>query len=258
VTADALAATDALVADRLCKSFGALRVAQDLDFRLPVGARHALIGPNGAGKSTLINMLVGYLKPSSGRVLLGGDDVTMLAPEARVRRGLGRTFQINALFPALTPLEAVTLAVCQRQGIGGNFLRPLTRCGEAIDEAGALLADLGLAEDRRRPTNELAYGRQRVLEIALALAGRPKVLLLDEPAAGVAEEESGELYDAIAALPGDVAVLVIEHDMDLVFRFAQRISVMVAGQMLCEGTPAEISVDPEVRAVYLGEDDDDV
>ncbi len=243
---------NALETSGLSKSFGALAVAQSIDFALPQGARHALIGPNGAGKTTFINLLTGMLMPSAGTIRLLGRDITRAAPHRRSRHGLARTFQINALFPALTPLEAATLAVCQRRGLAYRFLAPLSRQDTAIDEAHALLASLGLAEDCLRPTRELAYGQQRLLEIALALATRPRVLLLDEPAAGVPRGESEALFAAIAALPDDLAILFIEHDMELVFRFARRITVLVGGRILREGSPAQIAADPEVQTVYLG------
>ena len=236
----------------LSKSFGALRVARDIELTLEKGARRALIGPNGAGKTTLINLVTGTVKPDSGSVFLAREEVTALAPHHRVKRGIARTFQINTLFPELTPLEAVTLAVAERLGAGGSWWRSLAREREAIDEAEAILASLHLGDDRDRPTRELAYGRQRLLEIALALATRPKVLLLDEPAAGVPQDESAELFAAIAALPQDIAVLFIEHDMHLVFRFASRIVVMAGGRILTEGTPQEIAADMRVREVYLG------
>jgi ABC-type branched-subunit amino acid transport system ATPase component len=240
----------------LNKNFGALRATHDVSFLLPQGARHALIGPNGAGKSTLINLLTGILPPTSGTVLLNGTDITRARPEARVKLGLARTFQINTLFPDLTPLEATTLAVLQRHGLSINPWRRLSGCDEMIEEAQALLDDFDFGEDAQRPTHELPYGRQRLLEIVLALSLKPKVLLLDEPAAGVPSQESAEIFTAISALPRDVAVLFIEHDMDVVFRFAERITVMVAGQILCEGTPEEIAEHPEVREVYLGEGED--
>jgi ABC-type branched-subunit amino acid transport system ATPase component len=253
MTPDATSSEIVLETRSLHRSFGALRVTQDVSFRLPQGARYALIGPNGAGKSTLINLLTGILAPSSGTVLLNGADVTRLRPEERVRRGLARTFQINTLFPELSPLEAATLAICQRRGLCINPFRALAGCDDAIDEAQALLAEFDFGGDAGRPTHELPYGRQRLLEIVLALAAKPKVLLLDEPAAGVPQHESAEIFTAIEALPSDVAVLFIEHDMDVVFRFAQRITVLVAGRILCEGTPDEIANHPEVREVYLGD-----
>jgi ABC-type branched-subunit amino acid transport system ATPase component len=245
-----------LETEGLNRSFGALRVTQDVSFRLPRGARYALIGPNGAGKSTFINLLTGVLAPSSGRIRLHGEDVTRAPAEARVRRGLARTFQINTLFPKLSPLEATVLAIAQRHGLCINPFRRLSGCAAEIDEAHELLSRFDFGSDEARPTRELAYGRQRLLEIVLALAARPTVLLLDEPAAGVPQRESAEIFEALAALPEDIAVLFIEHDMDVVFRFAQRITVLVAGQILCEGTPEQIADHPQVREVYLGDGED--
>ena len=246
--------TDALATIDLCKNFGALQVTNGVNFRMPRGCRHALIGPNGSGKTTLINLLGGALAPTSGTISLGGDDITHVPANRRVARGLTRTFQVNALFPNLTPIEAVTMVVCQRRGYGASLWRSLKRSHDAIDEAYEVLSQLHLAEDCDRPTAQLAYGRQRLLEIALALAARPKVLLLDEPAAGVPQQQSGEILSVISALPSDIAVLFIEHDIDLVFRFAERITVLVTGRILCEGTPAEIAADPEVRRIYLGDE----
>ncbi len=214
--------------------------------------RYALIGPNGAGKTTLINLMTGMLRPDSGRIFLGDEDITALPPEERVRLGLVRTYQINSLFPHLTALESVTLAVCERRRVARIWWRPLTAYRDEVEEAHAILARLTLGPVCHRPTRELAYGQQRLLEIALALATKPKVLLLDEPAAGVPREESRELFEAIAGLSSDITVLFIEHDMELVFRFASRIVVLVGGSVLVEGTPAEIAADPRVRAVYLG------
>jgi len=242
----------ALRTTNLHKAFGSLVVAQDIAITLPQGARYALIGPNGAGKTTLINLITGVLKPDSGRIFLGDADITALAPDLRVKQGLARTFQINTLFPDLEPLEAVTLAICERDNIAGTWWRPLASFPAAVDEAHTILASLDLATVATRPTRELAYGQQRLLEIALALATRPKVLLLDEPAAGVPRQDSSELFHAITSLPPDISVLFIEHDMDLVFRFATRVIVMVGGRLLLEGTPAEIAADPRVREVYLG------
>ena len=242
----------ALAARGVDKRFGSLVVAANVNLALPPGARHALIGPNGAGKTTLINLMTGMLRPDAGQILLSGKDVTAFAPEERVRRGLARTYQINSLFPHLTALESVTLAVCERRRVAQTWWRGLIAYREEIEEAHQILGALMLGEVCHRPARELAYGQQRLLEIALALASRPKVLLLDEPAAGVPREESKELFAAIAGLSRDIAVLFIEHDMELVFRFASRVIVMVGGSILVEGTPAEIASDPQVRAVYLG------
>jgi len=247
-----LSSTSALSTRGLDKSFGSLVVAKDINISLPQGARYALIGPNGAGKTTLINLITGMLQPDAGRIRLGEHDITAFKPDQRVKRGLVRTFQINTLFSQLSALEAVTLAVCERRGVAGNFWTRLPAFADAVEEAHSILASLSLAANGTRLTRELAYGQQRLLEIALALATKPKVLLLDEPAAGVPREESGELFAAIAGLSQDITVLFIEHDMDIVFRFASRIIVMVAGSILVEGTPKEIAADARVREVYLG------
>ena len=237
---------------QLCKSFGALEVARDIDFRLERGARHALIGPNGAGKTTLVNLLTGVLPPSRGAVLLEGEDLTALPQAKRVKRGIARTFQINQLFRGLTVLDNVYIAVAERLGAGGSMFRPAGRRADVIAEAAGLLETLKLEGDAGRRIHELPYGRQRLVEIAIALGLRPRVLLLDEPAAGIPSAESHILLDAIAGLPKEIAVLIIEHDMDLVFRFAERITVMVSGAIFAEGSSAEIAANREVRAVYLG------
>ena len=227
-------------------------VAQDIALELPQGRRYALIGPNGAGKTTLINLLTGMLAADSGTILLDGGDITDLKPHQRVRRGLARTFQINTLFAGLNALEAVTLAVAERRGQAGRFWRGVGSHSETIDEAYDILRKLKLGDSCYQVTRELPYGRQRLLEIALALATRPKVLLLDEPAAGVPPEESGEVFEAVAGLSDDLTLLFIEHDMHVVFRFASHIIVLVGGAIFTEGTPAEIAADPGVREVYLG------
>ena len=234
----------------LNKSFGSLVVAQDIALELPQGKRYALIGPNGAGKTTLMNLLTGMLAPDSGQVFLGGEEITRLRPDARVKKGLARTFQINTLFPQLSALETVTLAVLEREGHAHNWWRGLPRFGAAIDEAHAILDSLKVPPTRE--TKELAYGQQRLLEIALALATRPKVLLLDEPAAGVPKDESAALFDAIDNLSREITILFIEHDMDVVFRFASSIIVMVGGRILVQGAPDDIARDERVREVYLG------
>ncbi|MEJ2375057.1 MAG: ABC transporter ATP-binding protein [Pseudolabrys sp.] len=242
----------ALSTQQLSMSFGSLVVARDIGINLPVGARYALIGPNGAGKTTLINLMTGMLSPNAGQIFLSGEDITALEPEARVRRGLARTFQINTLFAGLNPLEAVALAVCERRGLARRFWQNVAANGEAIDEAHDILVKLRLGDVCYQPTRELPYGRQRLLEIALALATRPKVLLLDEPAAGVPPEESGDIFEVVASLSDDLTLLFIEHDMHVVFRFATHIIVLVGGAVFTEGSPAEIAADPGVREVYLG------
>ncbi len=245
--------TAALLETRgLCKNFGALEVAREVGIRLDVGARHALIGPNGAGKTTLVNLLTGLLRPSRGHVLLRGEDVTALPQAGRVKRGIARTFQINQLFRGLTVLENVYIAVAERMGVASSMFRPAGGRRDVIEEAMRLLEALKLADDAGRRVAELPYGRQRLIEIAIALGLEPKVLLLDEPAAGVPSAESHIILDAIAALPDDIGVLIIEHDMDLVFRFAERITVLVSGAIFAEGTPSEIAANRDVRAVYLG------
>jgi branched-chain amino acid transport system ATP-binding protein len=237
----------------LCKSFGALTVADNIEFRLEQGARHALIGPNGAGKTTFINMLTGRLPPTTGQVLLGGEDITRLAQAARVKRGLGRTFQINTLFRSLSVLDNVALGIAERLGVAGRMWRPASSYRAVRDEAMALLESLGIAADADARVLDLPYGKQRLVEIAIALGLKPKVLLLDEPAAGVPKAESELILGLLGQLPADIAILIIEHDMELVFRFAKRITVLVQGQVLVEGTPAEISADRRVHEVYLGE-----
>ena len=238
---------------KLCKSFGALTVADNIDFRLEPGARHALIGPNGAGKTTFINMLMGALAPTSGQILLGGEDVTRAPQSARVRSGLGRTFQITTLFRSLPVLDNVALAVAERSGIATRLWRPASAHQEVIDESRGLLAALGLADDAAARVADLPYGKQRLVEIAIALGLKPKVLLLDEPAAGVPSHEAEKILATLERLPSEIAILIIEHDMDLVFRFARRITVLVQGAVLVEGAPEEIARDVRVHQVYLGE-----
>jgi len=245
--------TLALETTGLEKQFGGLKVTRDLSLKIEAGARHALIGPNGAGKTTVINLLTGVLKPNAGRILLEGADITALPVHVRVRRGLSRTFQINQLYADLTPLETIGLAVSVRLGHGGDWWRRLGTRADVNGEIAENLARFHLLDVMNEPTARLPYGKQRMLEIALAIATKPRVLLLDEPAAGVPESERHDILAAVASLPRDVTVLLIEHDMDLVFSFADRISVMVAGALLVEGTPGEVARDPRVKAVYLGE-----
>ena len=247
----------ALESDGLSKRFGGLSVTRDLSLRIEQGARHALIGPNGAGKTTVINLLTGVLKPDSGAIRLGAEDITNLTVRDRVRRGLSRTFQINQLYPDLTPLETIGLAVSERLGHGADFWRKVGSNADVNSEIADTLTRFHLTDVMNEPTASLPYGRQRLLEIAVAIATKPRVLLLDEPAAGVPESERRDILDAVAALPRDVTVLLIEHDMDLVFSFADRISVLVAGGLLTEGTPDEVARDARVKSVYLGEGGDD-
>src|SRR5262245_31916950 len=235
------------------KHFGGIAAVAGLSLSIDKGSRHALIGPNGAGKTTVINLLTGVLRPSAGRILLEGRDITALEVHKRVRRGLARTFQINQLFLDLTPLETVGLAISQRLGAGGQWWRLTGSDPGVVEEALDILDRFHLTDAMNERTGTLPYGKQRLLEIALAIACRPQVLLLDEPAAGVPEDERHEILATIAALPADVTVLLIEHDMDIVFAFADRISVLVNGALFVDGAPDEVARDPRVKAIYLGE-----
>ncbi|HRH86597.1 MAG TPA: ABC transporter ATP-binding protein [Rubrivivax sp.] len=239
--------------DRLVKRFGGINATQDVSLALRRGARHALIGPNGAGKTTLINQLTGVAAPTSGRVLLGERDITRLAPHKRVGLGLARTFQISQLYASFTPTQSLALAVGGRRGVAWRWWRSMGRDAAIAQEVAALLEQFRLSELAERPTRELPYGKRRLLEIAMAVALQPAVLLLDEPAAGVPAAERQDILDTVAALPASVSVLLIEHDMDLVFSFANWITVLVNGAVLTEGPPQAIADDPRVRAVYLGE-----
>ena len=236
------------------KRFGGILAAQNVNLAVEPGARHALIGPNGAGKTTVINLLTGVLRPTGGRILLEGRDITGLVPHQRVRLGMARTFQINQLFLDLTPLESIGLVVSERLGAGTDWWRLVGTKAAVTDEIVEIVERFHLADVMHERTAILPYGKQRLLEIALAFACRPRLLLLDEPAAGVPEAERHELLATIAALPKDVTVLLIEHDMDLVFSFAERISVLVNGALFVDGAPDEVARDPRVKAVYLGEE----
>jgi len=246
-------ATAVLRTQGLSKAFGGFKANANISIAFAAGARHAIIGPNGAGKTTLVNLLTGALSATSGQVFLGDEDVTSMPQHVRVKRGMTRTFQINTLFPGLTALESVALACCERDGQGSVWWRTVAAAKTQIDEARAILEQLRLGADAEVETRNLPYGKQRLLEIALALATRPRLLLLDEPAAGIPSGESAALFEVIAALPRTVSIVFIEHDMNLVFRFAEKITVMVGGTVLVEGTPAAIADDPRVREVYLGE-----
>jgi branched-chain amino acid transport system ATP-binding protein len=237
----------------LTKAWGSFKANSDISLSFPVGARHALIGPNGAGKTTFINLLTGVFAPSAGEVYLGEENITHLPQYRRVKRGMTRTFQLNTLFPGLSVLESVVLAICERKGVANSWFHTVASRKQEAQEAGELLASLHLEREANTLTRNLPYGKQRLLEIALALAAKPKILFLDEPAAGIPAGESTEVFNVIAALPSNVTVVFIEHDMGLVFRFAERISVLVGGRVLTEGTPDEIANDSQVREVYLGE-----
>ena len=238
----------------LQKHFGGVAATNDVHLRVQRGARHALIGPNGAGKTTLINLLTGVLRPDAGSITLEGEDITRLASHRRVRLGLARTFQINQLFGELTPLETIGLAVSEHMGRGRDWWRVAGSAATVDESIVDILEAFHLADVMHERTAMLPYGKQRLLEIAVAIACRPRMLLLDEPAAGVPEDERHDILAAVARLPRAVTVLFIEHDMDLVFSFAERISVMVNGALFAEGTTEEIGRDARVRAVYLGEE----
>ena len=236
----------------LSKEFGGLQVSRDISLALAEGERLALIGPNGAGKTTFVNLVTGRIRPSAGQVRLGGEDITALGAVQRVRRGLVRTFQVTRLFPDMTPEEHVVMTILQRHGRATRIFARFHGDSAARDEAAEILATLGLTEVSSRKVATIAYGQQRLLDIAIALAQRPKVLLLDEPAAGVPQSETPRIDAALAGLPPDLAVLMIEHDMDLVFRFAKRVLVLAAGELIFQGLPAEVARDAKVREAYLG------
>jgi branched-chain amino acid transport system ATP-binding protein len=250
----ATAQTPALEVIGLNRAFGALPVTRDVNLTLQRGARRALIGPNGAGKTTLVNLITGALKPNSGRVVLNGEDITSVSQADRARRGLARTFQINQLFRGLTVLENICMTIGERDGNCNNLWRSAGAKREVIDEALDHLESLRLVDESLRLVRELPYGRQRLVEIAIALAQKPRVLLLDEPAAGVPSSESHLILDVVDRLDPDIAILIIEHDMDVVYRFAKEITVLVQGAVLVEGAPDAIMNNEQVRAVYLGQD----
>lgn len=238
--------------EHLSKQFGGLKVNSDITLSMAPGERLALIGPNGAGKTTFVNLVTGRIRPSAGKVTLAGEDITPLGAVRRVRRGLVRTFQVTRLFPDMTPEEHVVLTILQRMGLATRIFALFHGHSAVADETAEILATLGLVGVARRKVGEIAYGQQRLLEIAIALAQRPKVLLLDEPAAGVPSAETPRIERALEQLPASLAVLMIEHDMDLVFRFAKRVVVLAAGELIFEGLPDAVAQDPRVREAYLG------
>ena len=237
----------------LVKRFGGFAATNDVSLRVEKGARQALIGPNGAGKTTLINLLTGVLEPTSGTVILEGVDITHLPSHQRVRRGIVRTFQINQLFNEMTPLQSLALTVSTQLGISQRLWQALGGDSRVAERCDSLLQQFHLDDVQDQKVALLAYGKRRQLEIATALACAPRVLLLDEPVAGVPEGERQEIFDIVNALPAEVTVLLIEHDMDLVFNFARTVSVLVNGALFAEGDVKSISTDPRVKAVYLGE-----
>jgi branched-chain amino acid transport system ATP-binding protein len=233
-------------------AFGGLVVFENLNFSLRRGERHAIIGPNGAGKTTFVSLVTGLLRPTGGDVMFNGRVITHSSPQQRVKAGIARTFQINSLFKALNPLASLVIALAEREGRGGISLRSVARQAGLIEEASALLSKFGLADDALVTTEKLPYGKQRLLEVALALALRPQLLLLDEPAAGLSTGQGHELFRQLAILTGDTTVLFIEHDMNLVFRYADRVSVFAAGALVVQDTPERVRNHPRVREVYLG------
>ncbi|ACM30534.1 ABC transporter ATP-binding protein [Rhizobium rhizogenes] len=238
--------------NHLKKAFGGLRVTNDVSLSMAPGDRVALIGPNGAGKTSFVNLVTGNLRADAGEVSLGGERVTKIDAIGRVRRGLVRSFQVTRLFQDMTPAEHVALAILQRSGRSGRMFGNFLAMNDVMAETGDLLGKLGLADLMHRKVGEIAYGQQRLLEIAVAMALKPKVLLLDEPAAGVPQSDTGRIEQALADLPTDLAVLMIEHDMDLVFRFAKRVVVLAAGTIIFDGSPADVTKDARVREAYLG------
>jgi branched-chain amino acid transport system ATP-binding protein len=242
----------ALRTRQLTKAFGGTPVVSNVDFEMKVGSRQALIGPNGAGKTTFINLLTGNLSPTGGDIWLNERDVTQLPADRRVKSGLARTFQINSLFRELSVIEHVQLAIAERMGVGARMIGGRALKRETAEMAYDILESLKLEATAMSSIAQLSYGRQRLVEIAVALALQPSVLLLDEPAAGVPPADSHAVFELIERLPADVSVLFIEHDMKLVARFAQRISVLVAGKIMVEGTPQEIASNSFVRDIYLG------
>ena len=238
--------------DGLVRHFDGVRAVDDVSFTVDRGQVLGFIGPNGAGKTTFVNLITGRLRASFGSVLLNDVDITDRGEAQRIQLGIGRTFQITSLFPSMTVRENVFLAVMECEGIAGKLFRPVFHHRQQVERVDELVHRLGLGDVAHVPAQLLPYGRQRLLEIAIALALRPRILLLDEPAAGIPTAQSHVILEIIAALPKDIAVLLIDHDMDFVFRFAQQISVLVQGSILVEGTPQEIASDPRVREVYLG------
>lgn len=242
-----------LQVEGLVKKFGGITATNNVSLNVLPGARHALIGPNGAGKTTLINLMTGVLEPTQGKIVLNGEDITKTPSHERVKRGMVRTFQINQLFNSFSPIETLAMVVSQQFGFGRSWWKPLGDSPMVIERAEQLLEEFHLTDVMLQKTEHLSYGKRRLLEMAIALACEPRVLLLDEPLAGVPAGDREELLQTVAALSADVSVVLIEHDMDLVFDFANRITVLVNGAVLTEGTPREIAADHQVKAVYLGQ-----
>jgi branched-chain amino acid transport system ATP-binding protein len=246
------AAMSLLRTENLYKSFGSLVVTRKVNLQVGVGERHALIGPNGAGKTSFVHQLAGQLRPTSGRIYLRDVDVTELSPDKRAQLGIGRTFQKNNLFRTLSVLENVRLAMQAKRGAWYSCIRNARADRGLLDEAETILRQVRLTEGLDRPVSALSYGEQRQLEVALALAGKPAVLLLDEPTSGMSPAETDSMIDLVQSLPTSLGILMIEHDMKVVFSLADRITVLNYGEVLASGTPGEIRENPTVRSVYLG------
>jgi branched-chain amino acid transport system ATP-binding protein len=242
----------ALVIQGLSKKFGGLQVTDNVNLELSAGERVALIGPNGAGKTTLVNLITGHIRPDSGTVHLGERDITAISATDRVKAGLVRSFQVTRLFSEMSPIEHVALAVLQREGRTSRMFGSFRSSPEVMGEAKALLQSLGLAECAEIPVSDIAYGQQRLVEMAIALALKPRVLLLDEPAAGVPQSDTALIEKTLFQLPSDLCVLMIDHDMDLVFRFATRVVVLAAGAIIFDGAPSDATRNEDVRKAYLG------
>jgi branched-chain amino acid transport system ATP-binding protein len=238
----------------LTKSYGALRASDGIDFDVREGETHALIGPNGAGKTTFIGQLAGELSPDSGRILFAGEDVTALSAPRRARKGLARSFQITSIYPEFTTLENVALAVQAQAGHSFRFWRDARRDMALREPARRLLEEVGLGARADVLAANMSHGEHRQLEVAMALALRPRLLLLDEPMAGMGVEESQRMIAFLGTLKGRHTIVLVEHDMDAVFRLADRISVLVYGRVIATGAPAAVRANPDVRAAYLGED----
>ena len=247
MSAEAVLSTRALT-----KRFGPVVVADDIDFELYAGERRALVGPNGAGKTSFVGLVSGTIRPDAGEVHLAGHDVTRLRKDRRVKAGLVRTFQITSLFNNLTVQQNLYLPISERTGTSSAMWSPASAESAIVDEIGDILARLGLLEDRDRTITELPYGKRRILEIGIALSLRPKVLILDEPAAGLRAEDVARMLDVIGRLPADMAMIMVEHDMQVVKRFASRVTVLVRGAVLMTGSPADVMAAEAVRSVYLG------
>jgi branched-chain amino acid transport system ATP-binding protein len=246
------ASPEVLRVEHLNKSFGSLVVTDDVNLAIAPGERHVIIGPNGAGKTSLVNQIGGQLKPGSGRILLNAADITGSSPDRISRRGAARTFQRNNLFLNLSVIENVRLALAAHRGHPFGFFAPVGSDKALLDRARELMKEVHLAGDGARFVRNLSYGEQRQLEIAVALAGEPKLLLLDEPTSGMSPSETARMIELIATLPRTLSILMIEHDMKVVFTVADRITVLYYGRVLATGTPAEIRANERVREVYLG------